>query len=164
MIRPIDDVVGIAKFIIESTEDEIFVRNTSSLLVQLYAQYSPTSSQASTTDASFSIQEQPFKIPFVAAIVLYVNQLNKHEFAKTVLGKAGQKAQEAVTNGQWRTFKLYLRFFACTQELLEGDGVIALLEELFNRAVDLQTASQEDVSWRCCHASHIAPTLTFIRH
>ena len=30
--------------------------------------------------------------------------------------------------------------------MFEGDGIFAILEELFNRAVDLQTESSEDVS------------------
>ena len=55
-------------------------------------------------------------------------------------------AQQALAEGDWRKFKLLLKLFACLQGMLEGDGVFPLLEELFNAAVDLQTASQEDVS------------------
>ena len=43
--------------------------------------------------------------------------------------------------------KLYLKFLACLQACLEGDGVFPLLEELFSRAADLQTASSDDVSF-----------------
>lgn len=42
--------------------------------------------------------------------------------------------------------KLVLRFLACLQGVLDGDGVFPILDELFSRAVDLQTASSEDVS------------------
>jgi nuclear cap-binding protein subunit 1 len=42
--------------------------------------------------------------------------------------------------------KLYLKLLACLQGCLEGDGVFPLLEELFSRAADLQTASSDDVS------------------
>ena len=48
--------------------------------------------------------------------------------------------------GAWREVKLVLRFLACLQGLLEGEGVFPILEDLFSRAVDLQTASSEDVS------------------
>lgn len=65
---------------------------------------------------------------------------------KSVLTKAAVKIQLAAEKGQWRDFKLMLRFFACLQSLLEGDGVFSVLDELFNRAVDLQAASSEDVS------------------
>ena len=34
------------------------------------------------------------------------------------------------------------------QDILEGDGVFPILDELFSRAADLQTASSEDVSER----------------
>lgn len=54
--------------------------------------------------------------------------------------------QEAVNTGNWRDFKLLLRLTSCLGQLFETDGVINILDELFNRAVDLQTASPEDVS------------------
>ena len=47
--------------------------------------------------------------------------------------------------GAWREVKLVLRFLACLQGLLDGEGVFPILEDLFSRAVDLQTASSEDV-------------------
>jgi nuclear cap-binding protein subunit 1 len=92
-----------------------------------------------------SLIEQPFKIPFVAAVILYTNDTNA-EVAKEVLARAAAHAQISMENGDWREFKLLLRFFACMQGLYEGDGVFPLLDELFNRAADQQTASQEDVS------------------
>lgn len=97
-------------------------------------------------DAGFNnrIIEQPFKIPFVAAVVLQVNAL-KPELAALVFNKAAEMAQSHIAAGQWRDVKLLLRFFGCLQGLFEGDGIFPLLEELFSRAVDLQTASSEDV-------------------
>lgn len=91
------------------------------------------------------VMEQPLKIPFAAAIVLYANEI-KPEVAMEVLAQAGAKAQLALEKGNWREFKLLLRFFACMQTLFEGEGVWPILDELFNRAVDLQAASSEDVS------------------
>jgi nuclear cap-binding protein subunit 1 len=52
--------------------------------------------------------------------------------------------------GSWREVKLLLRFLGCLQDLYDGDGVFAILDELFLRAVDLQVASPEDVSCRPC--------------
>ena len=60
--------------------------------------------------------------------------------------KAGSVIQEHLDVGAWREVKLILRFLGCLQGLFEGDGVFPILEELFSRAVDLQTASTEDVS------------------
>ena len=91
------------------------------------------------------VVEQPFKIPFIAAIVLVVNP-SKPELAQEILEKAGTVIQERLEVGAWREVKLVLRFLGCLQGLLEGDGVFPILEELFSRAVDLQTASSEDVS------------------
>ena len=88
--------------------------------------------------------EQPMKIPFVATIVLIINT-QKPEVTEEILSRAGRSLQQSLYSGAWREVKLVLRFFACLQGLLEGDGVLPLLEDLFSRAVDLQTASSEDV-------------------
>ena len=92
-----------------------------------------------------SVVEQPFKIPFVAAIVITINTL-KLEITQEILARAAKAIQEYLEAGYWREVKLVLRFLACLQGLLGGDGVFPLLEELFSRAVDLQTSSSEDVS------------------
>ena len=63
-----------------------------------------------------------------------------------MMSRAALAMQEYLRLGAWREVKLVLRFLACLQGLLEGDGVFPVLEELFSRAVDLQTASSEDVS------------------
>lgn len=91
-----------------------------------------------------SVVEQPFKIPFVAVAVIYANQ-QKPEIAEEILARAGQKSQRLVETGSWREFKLVLRFLACLQRICEGNGVFPILDELFNKAADLQEASAEDV-------------------
>ena len=63
-----------------------------------------------------------------------------------MLKAASEAAQKHIDAGAWREVKLVLRFLGCLQCIYEGDGVFPLLEELFARAVDLQTASSEDVS------------------
>lgn len=90
------------------------------------------------------VLEQPMKIPFVAAITLVAYNL-KAELGAEVLKKAGAALQKYIDSGSWREVKLLLRFFGGLQPLFEGDGVFPLLEELFARAVDLQTASSEDL-------------------
>lgn len=84
------------------------------------------------------------KIPFLAAVVLYINE-TKPDLTDAVLAAVGPQIQSAVVTGAWRDFKLRLRFIACLQVLFEGEGAFPLLDELFERAVDLQTASSEDV-------------------
>ena len=91
-----------------------------------------------------SVVEQPLKIPFIAAVVLILNP-QKPELAEEILTEAGKAIREYLEAGQWREVKLVLRFLGCLQGLLEGDGVFTILEELFSRAADLQTASSEDV-------------------
>lgn len=91
------------------------------------------------------VVEQPLKIPFVAGTVLYANA-EKADVAEDILKRAGPMCQEALDAGDWRAFKLLLRFLACLAPLFKEDGIVPILDELFNRAVDLQTASSEDVS------------------
>ncbi|CAJ2508026.1 Uu.00g092120.m01.CDS01 [Anthostomella pinea] len=87
--------------------------------------------------------EQPLKVPFVAAVVLLVNSI-KPEIIDELLARVASDTEEKVKVGEWRDVKLYLKFLACLQGCLEGDGLFPLLEELFSRAVDLQTASSDD--------------------
>jgi nuclear cap-binding protein subunit 1 len=89
--------------------------------------------------------EQPLKIPFIAATVLVANNY-KSELVEDVLKRARESLQQYIDAGAWREVKLLLRFLGCLQSIFEGDGVFPILEELFARAVDLQTASSEDVS------------------
>jgi nuclear cap-binding protein subunit 1 len=85
------------------------------------------------------------KIPFVAAIVLLANS-QKPEFTSEILQKVGEALQKCLDTSSWREVKLYLRFLGCLQGLFENEGIFAILEVLFSRAVDLQTQSSEDVS------------------
>lgn len=91
-----------------------------------------------------SIIEQPFKIPFIAAVIFYGNQA-KTEIASEAIKLVGDCLQQAFNAGQWKEFKLFLRFFACLQPLFEEDGIFALLGQLFDTVVDLQSANENDV-------------------
>ena len=77
--------------------------------------------------------------------MLLVINTQKPEMIEAILAMAGQAMQGHLKAGAWREVKLILRLFACLQGLLEGEGVFPILEDLFSRAVDLQTASSEDV-------------------
>jgi len=76
--------------------------------------------------------------------------VQKPEFTSEILQKVGEALQKRLDTGSWREVKLYLRFLGCLQGLFENEGVFAILEDLFSRAVDLQTQSSEDVSAICC--------------
>lgn len=91
------------------------------------------------------IVEQPLKTPFVAAVVLLANT-RKPELVDLVLARATHGIEASIGRGEWREVKLHLKFLACLQSCFEGDGLFPLLEELFSRAADLQTASSDDVS------------------
>ena len=100
--------------------------------------------QGEPADSSRTV-EQPLKIPFIAAIVLHANA-QKPEFTTEILQKVAEALQKNLETGSWREVKLLLRFLGCLQGLFEDDGVFTVLEDLFSRAVDLQTQSSEDVS------------------
>ncbi|KEZ39669.1 hypothetical protein SAPIO_CDS9608 [Scedosporium apiospermum] len=87
--------------------------------------------------------EQPLKTPFLAAVIIVLNTL-KPEAVDDILGKVATALEEKIKVGDWRDVKLYLKLLACLQSCLAGDGVFPVLEELFSRAVDLQTASSDD--------------------
>lgn len=99
------------------------------------------------------VVEQPFKIQFVAVVILAVNTI-KSDVTADVLKKTVEALQGALDLGTWRDVKLLLRFLGSLQGILEGDGVFPILEELFSRAVDLQTSSSEDVSHKIRMAWH----------
>ena len=96
-------------------------------------------------DTDHRVLEQPLKIPFIAAVISSVN-INRPKAVDEVLARAGTVLKEQLQAGDWREVKLVLKLLACLQDILEGNGVFPILNELFNRAADLQTASSEDVS------------------
>ncbi|KAI1867895.1 uncharacterized protein JN550_006702 [Neoarthrinium moseri] len=87
--------------------------------------------------------EQPLKTPFVAAVLLIANSV-RTEIVTDVLNKIAPLTEQQIAVGEWRSVKLYLKFLACLQSCLDGDGLFPVLEELFNRAVELQTSNSDD--------------------
>lgn len=89
--------------------------------------------------------EQPLKIPFLTAVIIVISP-QRFELVEEILSRAATATQQYLQRGAWREVKLVLRFLGGLQGVLADDGVFPVLEELFSRAVDLQTASSEDVS------------------
>ncbi|KAL7925434.1 MIF4G like domain-containing protein [Trichoderma austrokoningii] len=119
-----EEVQSIARLVADNYDDENLRNTFVNLALQL-------------------VVEQPLKTPFVAAVVLVANTL-KPEIVDAILALAARETESKIATGEWKHVKLYLKFLACLQASLEGDGVFPLLEELFSRAADLQTASSED--------------------
>lgn len=128
-----EEVKSIASMVAENYEDEQLRNTFGDLVMQLLA-------------------EQPLKTPFVAAVVLVGNTLQPG-IVDIILSRIASSLETRIALGEWREVKLHLKFLACLQSCLEGDGVFPILEELFNRAADLQTASSEDVSLH--HPRHL---------
>ncbi|KAG6010766.1 hypothetical protein E4U21_004154 [Claviceps maximensis] len=120
-----EEVTSIARMVTDNYDDENLRSTFHDLSLQL-------------------VLEQPLKTPFVAAVVVVANAL-KPELVDGVLARLASRIEEHVGEGRWREVKLLLKFLACLQSCLEGDGIFPLLEELFMRAADLQTASSDDV-------------------
>lgn len=120
-----EEVQTIAKLLTDNWDDELLRGNFVDLLLQLSV-------------------EQPLKTPFLAAVVLVANT-EKPEVVDMLLTKLAAFVEKKMAEGDWRDLKLYLKLLACLQFCLEGEGVFPVLEGLFSRAVDLQTASSEDV-------------------
>lgn len=64
---------------------------------------------------------------------------------KTLLEKLAQTAQRQLKAGHWTSFKHTLRFLACIQDLFSDLGIFGTLKELFERTIDLQSESPDDV-------------------
>ncbi|KAI0024428.1 MIF4G like-domain-containing protein [Xylariomycetidae sp. FL0641] len=119
-----EEVQSLAHIIADNYEDEELQTSFLALVPQL-------------------LLEQPLKTPFVAAVVLVANTL-KPQIVTDLLARITAATEEKVKAGEWREVKLFLKFLACIQGCLEEDGLFPLLEELFSRAGDLQTASSDD--------------------
>ena len=122
-----EEVLTIGTLLTDNWDDELLRGNFVDLVLQLAA-------------------EQPLKTPFVAAVVLVANA-NNGELVPMLLKKLASGLEEKLATGAWRDVKLYLKLLACLQSCLEGDGLFPVLEDLFARAAELQTASSEDVSF-----------------
>ena len=93
------------------------------------------------------VLEQPFKIPFVGAVVLVLNTIERGAgIVGEVVRRVGESVQAGVGNGRWRDVKCGLKFLGGLQGILRGEGVWVVLEDVLGKAVDLQTERAEEVS------------------
>lgn len=120
-----DEMHSIAKTICDNPEDEELKDTFYELALQL-------------------VVEQPFKIPFVAAVVLAINSMSS-AVVEEVLKRTAEKTNAAIARGEWRELKLLMKFLGSLQGLLDGAGVWSVLSDLQARAMDLQI-NDEDVS------------------
>lgn len=76
---------------------------------------------------------------------MHINDLKKTEVVAQVITKASALAQVAVDEGDWRSLKLLLRFFAILNPIwTDKTAILNILEQLFAQASELQMASSED--------------------
>lgn len=126
-LKPIEEEINsIAKTVCDNYQDEQLRNGFFDLLLQL-------------------VVEQPFKTPFLAAVVVTVNTL-KGELAAEILTRTAHRTNLKIKEGEWREVKLLMKFLGSLQGLLEGEGVWSVLQDLFTKAVDLQTENNEEVS------------------
>jgi nuclear cap-binding protein subunit 1 len=127
-LKPIEEEINtIAKIVCDNLEDQELQNGFVDLVVQL-------------------VTEQPFKTPFVAAVVLNVNTL-KSEIVDNVLEKVVERTNSMVQIGEWREVKLLLKFLGGLQGVLEGDGVWSVLQDVLGKAIELQTENSEEVRY-----------------
>lgn len=127
-LKPIEEEINtIAKIVCDNLEDQELQTGFVDLVVQL-------------------VTEQPFKTPFVAAVVLNVNTL-KSEIVDNVLEKVVARTNTMVQRGEWREVKLLLKFLGGLQGVLEGDGVWSVLQDILGKAIELQTENSEEVRY-----------------
>ena len=136
-----DDIVDAAKHAAEVCGDDEHRASLVTLTTQL-SDLSPRDRGLTLTE--YRVFEQPLKIPFLASFAMACNA-QKPELVSMIVQAVSSSVQAHMRNGSWREVKLGLRMLSCLQALLEGDGVLTVLEDLFSTAVDLQTASSDDV-------------------
>ena len=120
-----DEISSIAKTVCDNYDDEELRNSFYELTLQL-------------------VVEQPFKIPFVAAVVLIANTI-RQDLVEEILSRAAAGINNAIAKGEWREVKLYMKFLGSLQGLLEGDGIFPVLQDILSKAIDLQTENNEEV-------------------
>ncbi|RKF71595.1 Nuclear cap-binding protein subunit 1 [Golovinomyces cichoracearum] len=120
-----DEIISIAKTICDNVEDEELKTGFLDLIIQL-------------------VMEQPFKIPFIAAVVMFTDTMQR-ELVTEVLEKSVSRLNEYIQKGNWREVKLLMKFLGSLQGILEGEGIWIVLQDFLTKAVDLQTENNEDI-------------------
>ncbi|RKF65062.1 Nuclear cap-binding protein subunit 1 [Erysiphe neolycopersici] len=119
-----DEIISIAKTICDNVDDAELKAGFIELIIQL-------------------VIEQPFKTPFVAAVIMYIDTI-KRELVAEVLEKSVLKLNDCIQKGDWREVKLLMKLLGSLQGILEGEGIWIALQDLLTKAVDLQTENNEE--------------------
>ncbi|KAG9247096.1 MIF4G like-domain-containing protein [Calycina marina] len=132
-------LLGIAESPLKRIEDEI-----SSIVKTVCEHYDDEELRNSFYDLTLQLViEQPFKSSFLAAVVLHANT-QKEELVKEVLQRAATGLNTSIVKGEWRDVKLYMKFLGSLQGLLEDEGIFPVLQDMFTKAVELQTENAEE--------------------
>ncbi|OLL22271.1 Nuclear cap-binding protein subunit 1 [Neolecta irregularis DAH-3] len=83
------------------------------------------------------VLEHPYKTPHFAAVIALANS-REESIGKEILEYLIIATQAYLEQGQWRNVKLMLRFLACLSCMIEGEGIIEILEGLVS-AVESST-------------------------
>lgn len=88
------------------------------------------------------IIEQPHKIPLLAGSIQIAN-VKSDIFGLVVVQMVHSKIQQFVKTGDYPKLKNFIRFLVCLAPMIEGEGVATLLEQLANKATELQNSEPE---------------------
>ncbi|KTW28636.1 uncharacterized protein T551_02486 [Pneumocystis jirovecii RU7] len=84
------------------------------------------------------IIELPMKIPFLATVVSLAST-KEASIGKYTVEYMSTAAQAFLDSGEWRNFKLILRFLVCATSMIDGDGVMHVLNGLTQRISEIYT-------------------------
>ncbi|KAG5520228.1 hypothetical protein PMAC_001306 [Pneumocystis sp. 'macacae'] len=82
------------------------------------------------------IIELPMKIPFLATVVSLAST-KEASIGKCTIEYMATAAQAFLDSGEWRNFKLVLRFLVCATSMIDGDGVMHVLDGLTQRISEI---------------------------
>lgn len=78
------------------------------------------------------------KIPFLATVVSLAST-KEASIGKYTVEYMSTAAQAFLDSGEWRNFKLILRFLVCATSMIDGDGVMHVLNGLTQRISEIYT-------------------------
>ncbi|KAG5437801.1 hypothetical protein PCANB_000515 [Pneumocystis canis] len=88
------------------------------------------------------ITELPMKIPFLATVVSLAST-KEASIGKCTVEYMATAAQAFIDSGEWRKFKLVLRFLVYATSMIDGDGIMHVLNGLSQRIFDIYMTISE---------------------
>ncbi|KAG5440036.1 hypothetical protein PCK2_000644, partial [Pneumocystis canis] len=80
--------------------------------------------------------ELPMKIPFLATVVSLAST-KEASIGKCTIEYMANAAQAFIDSGEWRKFKLVLRFLVYATSMIDGDGIMHVLNGLTQRIFEI---------------------------